>query len=46
MEQRFITIKGRLVDDVGPEGLICVYAPIEGRERTTIFLEFTQFVHS
>lgn len=33
----FIAVKGYWVDGVGPEGLVYVYAPLDGSERATFF---------
>lgn len=43
--QRFIAVNGQWVDGVGREGLINVYAPIEGKERATSFEEVSHFVN-
>lgn len=33
VEQRFVAVKGQWMGDIGPEGMICVYASTESRER-------------
>lgn len=43
-EQCFIVVKGRWLDSVGPERLICVYAPMDCTERKSFFDYLSRFL--
>lgn len=44
VEQWFVAIKGCWVDNGCSEGLICIYAPTDGKERKSLFEDLTRFV--
>lgn len=37
-EPRFVVIRGQWVDGIGPEGLICIYAPNEVNEISVCYM--------
>lgn len=44
LEQRFVVVKGRWLEDKGSEGLICVYAPTDDNDRVSFLDALVQFV--
>lgn len=44
-DHRFVAVKDKWIDGIGPDGLIYVYASMEGSERVSFFESLSQFVN-